>query len=119
MPTAIEAALPSRAGLTSEEARRRLSEIGWNDPVPRSSNSWLPLLAGLFLNPLVIVLLVAAGASALLGQLIEAVIIAVIVALGLVINFLQTYRSQLAVEELRAQVAPTATVLRDGKWSEV
>jgi Mg2+-importing ATPase len=119
MPSAIESALAALAGLTSEEARRRLAELGWNDPVPRSSNSWLALLAGLILNPLVIVLLVAAGASALLGQLVDASIIAVIVALGLAINFLQTYRSQLAVEQLRAQVVPTATVLRDGRWSEL
>ena len=36
-----------------------------------------------------------------------------------ILNFVQTYRSQQAVEKLRASVALTATVLRDGKWTEI
>src|SRR5204863_1510217 len=34
-------------------------------------------------------------------------------------NFVQTYRSQRAVERIRKEVAPTASVLRDGIWSEI
>ena len=39
--------------------------------------------------------------------------------LSVAINFVQTYRSQLAIQKLRENVTPTATVLRDGKWQEV
>jgi Mg2+-importing ATPase len=35
------------------------------------------------------------------------------------VNFWQTYRSQLAANRLRASVAPTATVLRESRWQEV
>jgi len=41
------------------------------------------------------------------------------VILGLVINFVQTYRSAKAVEDLRRQVAPRATVRRDGVPKEI
>src|SRR6266852_6099208 len=41
------------------------------------------------------------------------------VLLGVSLNFIQTYRSQRVVERLRAGVAPTATVLRNGSWAEM
>jgi Mg2+-importing ATPase len=71
------------------------------------------------LNPLVIILLIAAVLSGFLGQLVDAVIIIAMVVVGISINFYQTYRSQLAIERLRARVAPTAAVLRDGQWQEI
>jgi len=36
------------------------------------------------------------------------------VVVSIVINFVQTWHSQRAAERLRGQVAPTATILRDG-----
>jgi P-type Mg2+ transporter len=41
------------------------------------------------------------------------------VLLSVALNFIQTYRSQRAVERIRKEVAPTATVLRDGNWAEI
>ena len=41
------------------------------------------------------------------------------VVLGVTINFVQTYRSQRAIQRLREHVSLTATVLRDAKWQEV
>jgi P-type Mg2+ transporter len=76
-------------------------------------------LLALFLNPLTIILLLAAGISAILGQRVDAGIIIVIVVLGVSINFAQTYRSQRAIEHLREHVSLTATVLRDQTWQEI
>src|SRR5690242_4721925 len=101
------------AGLTSEEAARRLAEHGPNEPIPVQRLSALRQLLHLFANPLVLILLVASAISAGLGQQVDAVIIIVVVLLGIAINFWQTYRSQLAADRLRASVAPTATVRRD------
>ncbi len=69
-------------------------------------------------NPLVIILLIAGLASAFLGEVTDAAIIGGIVFLSGGINAWQTFRSQRAVSRLREQVAPTATVLRDGVWVE-
>ena len=71
------------------------------------------------MNPLVIILLIAAGISGFIGQMLDAGIIVGMVLTGAGINFFQTYRSKIAIENLRARVAPTATVLRDGRWQEI
>lgn len=57
--------------------------------------------------------------TAILGDVASASIIVIIVLLGILLDFVQTYRSQQAVERLRAGVAPMATVLRDGEWQEL
>jgi Mg2+-importing ATPase len=106
-------------GLTSAEAARLFARYGPNEPVSVHRLSALVQLLQLFANPLVIILLVASGISASLGQPTDALIIIAIVLLGIVINFGQTYRSQQAADRLRASVAPTATVQRDGQWQEV
>jgi len=112
--------LPDRpSGLTSAEAEQRLAQYGPNEPVSVRRLSALVQLVGLFANPLVIILLVAGAISASLGQRTDALIIITIVLLGIAINFWQTYRSQQAADRLRASVAPTATVLRDGQWLEI
>ena len=49
----------------------------------------------------------------------DAIIIAAMVVMSVVLNFIQAYRSEKAVQRLRDQVAPTATVKRDGKWIEL
>lgn len=106
-------------GLTSSEASERLASFGANDPAPRTRRNVFLQFLGLFLNPLVLILLASAGLSIFLGEAVNAYIIIAMVLLSLVINFAQTFRSDQAVERLRGQVAPTATVLRDGEWREI
>jgi Mg2+-importing ATPase len=106
-------------GLSSEEAARRLNQYGPNDPAPVKRGSAVVELLVLFVNPLIIILLVASAVSFVLGNSTDAVIILVMVLLGISINFVQTYRSQRAIDKLRENVTPTATVLRDGKWQEI
>ncbi|HEV2200642.1 MAG TPA: magnesium-translocating P-type ATPase [Bryobacteraceae bacterium] len=106
-------------GLTSEEAARRLEQFGPNDPAPVRAHSALLAFVQLFLNPLVLILLLAAGISGFTGSPIDAGIIVVVVLLGLGLDFIQTNRSQHTIERLRERVAPAATVLRDGQWREI
>ena len=112
----MDAAAPR--GLASWEAQERLLQYGPNEPASKR-RSPLAQLVPLLGNPLAIVLLVASGLSALLGQTVDAALIATMVVLSVGINMLQTWRSQKAAERLRDRVAPTATVLRDGRWQEL
>ena len=106
-------------GLSSEEAARRLERYGPNElGAPRLGSKLAPL-SRLIANPLALLLLVAALASAFLGQVADAVIIAAIVLLSAALNWFQSFRSERAVRELQARIAPTATVLRDGKPIEL
>ncbi len=109
----------SRGGLTADEARRRLAQVGPNEPARAPRTAGLVQILLLLANPLVIVLLVASAASALLGERVNASIIVLMVALSVGLNFIQTYRSHRVAERLREAVAPTATALRDGSWSEI
>ena len=107
------------AGLSTTEARLRLSKIGPNEPVSLRRQSSLVQILLLFLNPLAIILLAASAISAALGEILNASIIAVMVLLGATLNFIQTYRSHRAVERIRKEVAPTPTVLRDGNFMQI
>lgn len=106
-------------GLTSPEAAARLGKFGPNDPAPPRQRSLAAELLMLFANPLVVILLFAAVISGFIGQWLDTGIIVGMVLIGAAINFYQTYRSKVAIENLRARVAPTATVLRDGQWQEI
>ena len=107
------------AGLTSQEAAARLTRFGPNDPAPSKRRSAILEFLRLFLNPLVLILLIAAAISISLGEVTDAGIIIAIVVLSNTLDFTQTHKSQRAMEQLRQRVAPTATVLRDGNWQEL
>ena len=107
------------AGLTAQEAEARLGQFGPNEPAATTHYNPVADLLHIFMNPLTLILLIAAGASAFLGDKIDAGIIGAIVLLSAAMDFSQTYRSQQAIERLHDQVAPTATVERDGAWKEL
>jgi Mg2+-importing ATPase len=108
-----------RRGLSSQEAAERLSKYGPNDPAPVKRGAAVIELLLLFVNPLIVILLIASVVSFILGNATDAAIILVVILLGVSINFVQTYRSQRAIDKLRENVTPTATVLRDGNWQEI
>jgi Mg2+-importing ATPase len=107
------------AGLSSDEARRRLVQYGPN--VPSTGARHFPLLEIIapFVSPLALLLIVAAIISGVVGDPVGATIIVVIVLIGSTINLVQTWRSAGALRRLRETVAATATTLRDGQWIEV
>src|SRR5208283_5867751 len=107
------------AGLTAQEAEARLGQFGPNEPAATTHYSPVADLLHIFMNPLTLILLIAAAASAFLGDAVDAGIIGAIVLLSAVMDFTQTYRSQKAIEALHDQVAPTATVQRDGAWKDI
>jgi len=115
---AVETPVPM-TGLTAQEAQARLGQFGPNEPAATQHHSFLSDLLHAFASPLVLILVMAAVASAFLGDKVDAGIIGTIVLLSIVIDLTQTYRSQRAVEQLRDRVAPTASVLRGGEWKEI
>jgi P-type Mg2+ transporter len=109
----------SEKGLTGAEASKRLDKYGPNDMTGVKHTSPILQFLRLFLNPLIAILLIASVVSAILGDPVDASIIIIIVLLSNILNFVQTSRSQSSVEKLRADVAPTASVQRDGTWLEL
>ncbi len=108
-----------RRGLGQAEAARRLTDHGPNElQAPLHISPW-SILLGQFKNVLVAILLLATALSLFLGHGIEAIAIAVIVLLSVVLGFVQEYRAERAMEALRQMAAPTATAIRDGEEIEL
>jgi Mg2+-importing ATPase len=110
---------PHTTGLSSAEAATRLAQYGPNQIRPARRRAILLQFLMHFRNPLILVLLAASGITALTGDATGAFIIGLIVLLSVTLDFVQEYRAGRAAEQLAAQVAVTATALRDGKTVEV
>ena len=109
-------------GLSAGEARRRLERVGRNELRARERPGLLRRLAGQLRDPMVLVLLGAAGLSLWAGggeDWIEAVIILGIVLLNAVIALSQEDSAQRALEALRDLSAPMAAAVRDGRLCRV
>src|SRR5947207_8324037 len=72
----------SPGGLTIEEARKRLSQYGPNEPTVIRRGATLQQLLVFLANPLVIILLLASIISAILGEVLNASIIITMVFLS-------------------------------------
>jgi len=115
----LELLQASAAGLTSAEARRRLSLHGPNSMVAESRFAVLSSLLRFFINPLVLILLVASGVSLTLGDSVGGLIIISMVLLSVLLSFFMEFQAHHAVEEIRKQVATSAAVMRDGREREI
>ena len=106
-------------GLSSAEAGERLQQYGANRLAPATQRSVVLQFLAHFKNPLVLVLLVASGVSALTGDLTGALIIGLIVLMSVTLDFVQAYRAGRVAEQLALKVAVTASVLRNGSIQEL
>lgn len=106
-------------GLNTDEAARRLEEYGKNELAAEEKASLLSILASQFINVLIIVLLVSATISLILGKQVESISIFIIVILAAVLGTLQEFQAGKALEALRRMASPSATVIRDGETTEI
>ena len=106
-------------GLTTEEAKNRISTYGPNELKKQKGKSSIRLFVEQFTNVLMIILLIATGLSLAVGETVDALIILAIVIASASLGFTQEYRSEKAVEALKKMAAPTAIVIRDGKESKI
>jgi len=105
-------------GLSSEEAHRRLIKYGFNE-IKTKKKSPLVLFGKQFANFLIAILLVAITISLFLGEVIDAIAIAVIVFLMGVMGFLQEYKAERTIEALKKLSSPRCSVLRDGRVVDI
>jgi P-type Mg2+ transporter len=107
---------PAVKGLSAREAARRLRRYGPNTLTDAKHTPPVLSFLSRFSNPLVIILMLAAGLSAFLGDKINFFIITAIVLISTVLDFINTYRSERAAEALKERVRVEAEVLRDGAF---
>jgi len=103
------------AGLSDDEAARRLLRYGANRlPQGKRRNAMARLLLQ-FHNLLIYVLLAAAGLAAAIGHGADALVIVAVVLVNAAIGFVQEGRAERALEAIRRMIDPHATVLRNGR----
>jgi Ca2+-transporting ATPase len=106
-------------GLSPQSAEERLNQYGPNELVDRGAKSpWL-ILWEQFTAIMVVVLLVAAILSAILGDYRDTVAILAIVILNAVLGFRQEYRAEKAMAALKKLAVPTVKVRRADRLQEV
>lgn len=106
-------------GLTEDDARQRLEIHGPNAVGREQSFPMLRLLSHAVVNPLVVLLTLLAGVSFLTGDARAGTVMMLMVALGLVLRFVQEARADSAAGKLKAMISVTATVIRDGQPREI
>jgi P-type Ca2+ transporter type 2C len=106
-------------GLSMEAAKQRLEEHGPNELVERGVKSPWAILWDQFTETMVIVLVVAAAVSLLLGDLEDAVAILAIVVINALLGFRQEYQAERAMAALKKMAVPLVRVRRSGHVHEI
>ncbi len=107
------------SGLSAKEAQKRLAQFGPNAiGVKKAFSPFFDFLLK-FKNPLVLLLLGAALLSFFVGEAKSATIIVAIIVCSVGLDFFNTYRSQKAIDFLRAKVRVTVEVVRDNESKRV
>jgi P-type Mg2+ transporter len=109
----------SSGGLSTDEARKRLTKYGANRLKPQKRSNAVSLLFAQFKSPIILILLAATGLSLFLHNIVDASIIFTIVVISGLLGFWQEHSASDAVEKLLSIVQIKATVLRDGKEQEI
>jgi P-type Ca2+ transporter type 2C len=106
-------------GLSAAEAVQRLEKYGPNELIETGRKSPWRILFEQFTDTMVIVLIIAALISFLLGEMTDAVAILVIVLLNGLLGFSQENKAEKAMQALKQMAVPTVTVRRDNRIIEI
>ncbi|MFE9649845.1 cation-translocating P-type ATPase [Streptomyces sp. NPDC006365] len=102
-------------GLATADAERRAAAWGANELAePARRPQWLRLLDQ-FRSWLIGILLAAAVIAGIIGEIKDALVIAVVLLINATIGYLQERRAERSLEALRQMLVPTARVRRDGQ----
>ena len=106
-------------GLTGAEAARRLEQYGPNELQEGGRKSVLRIFLEQFADFLVIILILAAVVSAILGDVESMVVILAVITMNAVLGTVQTVKAAASLDSLKQMSAPTAKVVRDGQVVQI
>ena len=116
----------SKEGLSDKEAKKRIDEYGLNAIKDEKKISAIEIFINQFKSFLVILLLLAAGISLVLSfqpgfedHLVDVILILIIVLANAVFGFVQDFKAEKSISELKKMSSLNSKVIRDGKIIEV
>jgi Ca2+-transporting ATPase len=106
-------------GLSSTQVLQQRRQHGENVlPSAKTTSAW-GILFNQFKNPLIYIILAAAGISLAVSEYGDFAIIMVVVLLDAILGFVQEYQAQRTYTALKSLLKPTTTVIRDGVRQEI
>lgn len=101
-------------GLIEAEVQLRIKKNGLNDIYIEKKSSLLKKILDSLLEPIIVILFIAAIFSFLIGDKIDAVAILGVVFINTIISIIQDRKAENAVGALKKMLAPQAKVIRGG-----
>lgn len=108
-----------RTGLSAAEVEQLRKRYGLNKLEGKKKKSAAVLFLSQFKDVLVLILIVSAVLSMMMGEMTEAVTILIIIGVNAVIGAVQEFRTEKTIEALEKLSAPVCRVLRDGQHASV
>lgn len=101
-------------GLSTVEAKARLRVEGPNELVAKKKRGILLRVAGVFAEPMLLLLLVAGTVYLMLGEIQDSVIMFIFIFFIAGISLFQEWRTEKTLDALKELSSPVAKVIRDG-----
>ena len=108
-----------KKGLSSQEALVRIKQFGPNILKETGGKNIFLIFASQFTSFLIIILFIASAISFILGHTLDAGLIMVIVILNGIVGFIQEYRVERTIRQLKKLVTTDITVYRDGNLQKI
>lgn len=105
--------------LTSKEAKARQAQYGMNELEETGKKSIPRIFLEQFKDFLVIILIIAAVVSGMLGEAESAIVIFVVITMNAILGTVQTVKAERSLDSLKQLSAPEAKVMRDGKLMQI
>jgi Ca2+-transporting ATPase len=112
---AASAAAARTAGLTADEAARRLARYGPNESARPRLRGLGAIVAGTLREPMFLLLIAAAALYLVVGDLAEGLLLTAGAGISITLVVIEEARNESALAALRALAAPTARTMRDGR----
>ncbi len=109
----------SHAGLSGQEAARRLEEHGPNALESEKKLNVLKLILDQFTDPLIYILIIAVAITAFLQDWVDSGVIALVITINAIIGFFQEIKAERAISALKSLAAAKAVVVREGHVQEI
>lgn len=116
---AMEELKTNEKGLNEDEAKKRLKKFGPNELITKRKLSVPIIFLRQFSSFLVLMLLIAGIISFLIARTIDTSVIFVFLFIITILGFTQEYRAEKVMEALKKLAAPKATVIREGRRTEI
>jgi Ca2+-transporting ATPase len=104
----------NQQGLSATAAEEKLLKTGANELEEGKKKSIVAMLLAQFKDIMILILLVAAIISGVVGDFTDTIVILIIVLLNAFLGFIQEYRAEKAMAALKQMSVTQARVLRDG-----